>query len=250
MKWSIPALVFTLLAGSVTASAQDEQPTEVVEARNAYNQGAAAYEQGRNEEARRHFQQAYDISNLTPILFNVATALDRLFQFADAITKYEEYIARSDAQHVDYARARILRLTRRLQSPNQGSREPEALAALEPLPASLAPPPPSQLPPILVMAGGAAVALASIGPGLVALSVRSDLDARCPDGQCTEAERADLDKMDRLALTSDLLLFAGVGIAVGGLVWYFFRREDSPEQSPVALSCTSDGCSTQATFAF
>lgn len=251
MKWSIPVLVLTLLtSASVTASAQDEQPAEVVEARTAFNQGAAAYEQGRNEEAHGHFLRAYEISNLTPILFNVSTALDRLFRFEAAIVSYQAYIECSDAQHVEYARARIHRLTQRLQSPNQGSREPEALAAIEPLPASLAAPPPSQLPPILVMAGGAAVALASIGPGLVALSVRSDLDARCTNGQCTEADRADLDKMDRLALTSDLLLFAGVGIAVGGLVWYFLRREDAPEQSPVALSCTSDGCSAQATVAF
>ncbi|MFT5358149.1 MAG: tetratricopeptide (TPR) repeat protein, partial [Polyangiales bacterium] len=207
MKWSIPALVFTLVVSALgTARAQDEQPAEVVEARAAYNRGAAEYERGRYAEAHRYFQQAYEISNLTPILFNVSTSLDRLFRFADAIASYRAYLEHSDAEQAEYVRARIHRLEERLRAPNQGSREPEALAALQPLPASLAAPPPSQLPPILLMAGGGAVILASIVPGIAALSVRSDLNERCVNGQCTEADRGDLDKMDRLALTSDLLL--------------------------------------------
>lgn len=252
MNPSTPIVAITLLASmlvSVQVQAQDEQPPEVVEARREYNEGTADYERGRYEAAHVHFQRAYEISNLAPLLFNAATTLDRLFRLEEAIASYRTYLQLADAEHIDYVSARIHRLEQRAAAPNQYSREPEALEALEPLPAALAPPPPSQLAPILVMAGGAVVALSSIAPGLMAIGIRGDLRERCNDGICTEADQADLDKMDRLALTSDLLVVAGVGIAVGGLIWMLLRRPDS-EESPVALSCTTDGCDARATFAF
>ena len=234
---------------SAPVRAQDGQPPEVVQARQEYSDGAADYERGRYEAALAHFQRAFEISDLTPLLFNAATTLDRLFRLQEAIASYRTYLQRADAENIDYVRARIHRLEQRAAAPNQYSREPEALKPIEPLPAALAPPPPSNLPPILVMAGGAAIALSSIAPGLIALGIRNDLRERCNDGICTQADQADLDRMDRLALTSDLLVVAGVGIAVGGLVWLLLRRKSDAE-APVALSCTTDGCDARATFAF
>lgn len=237
-----------LSAFATSASAQEGEPAEVTEARTAYNQGTTDYELGRYEEAHRHFQRAYEISNLTPLLFNASTTLDRLFRFEDAVASYRVYLERDDAEHTEYVQARIRLLEQRARTPNQVSHEPEALAALEPLPPTLAAPAPSQLPPILMMIGGGAVALASMGPGLAALSIRGDLRERCLNGRCAESDRSDAERMDRLAITSDVLLIVGAGVAVGGLVWFLLRRSEA--EPPVSVSCTTDGCMTHTTLAF
>jgi len=62
----------------------------------------------------------------------------------------------------------------------------------------------------LLMAGGAVT-------GIWALSVDDDLDADCPDGHCAKDRAEDIDRLERLTTTTNVLLGAGAAVGLAGL---------------------------------
>jgi hypothetical protein len=100
--------------------------------------------------------------------------------------------------------------------------------------------------------GGAALIAGAVTGGL-ALSANSSVEEACPRDDCPADERDAVDRRDALALSADVLLFAGGAIAVTGavLLIVFRKREvaDAPEVAFAPL-VTPTGGGAAATWRF
>jgi hypothetical protein len=96
-----------LLVTASGASAQQVSSSEQM-ARNIFEAGRAAYEAGRFDQALRYFQEAYDLSQRPALLFNIASAADRLQENQRAIEAYRAYLrAVPNADNRELAESRI-----------------------------------------------------------------------------------------------------------------------------------------------
>ncbi|MFM2420290.1 MAG: hypothetical protein RL385_5013, partial [Pseudomonadota bacterium] len=104
--------------------------------------------------------------------------------------------------------------------------------------------------PALVMGAGAALALGAVVPGVMAAGKAADLADGCAGSVC-DASLSQVEH-DRkvLALTSDLLLFGGIGVAAGGAAWLWFVRRTPAEVPAVTAACTARGCIAQLSSRF
>lgn len=80
-----------------------------------------------------------------------------------------------------------------------------------------------------VAVGGASL-LVSLGTGVPAISARSDLDERCPEGRCAPDVWADVDRYDALRWTAGVTLFAGALIGGGGVALLLLDPAESAEK--------------------
>jgi len=83
--------------------------------------------------------------------------------------------------------------------------------------------------------GGAALLGGAITGGM-ALSVASDIKAKCPDGNCPDDKKGDVDKMDTLAATSTALLVVGGAVAATGAVLLILDATSESKGSTEAAS--------------
>jgi hypothetical protein len=100
-------------AQTSTADTSDEA-TEAVstshdeEARALFEAGRIAFRDGRFEEARGHFQRSYELSGRAELLYNIASADDRLRHDEAALRGFEQYLAEvADAPNRAEVEARI-----------------------------------------------------------------------------------------------------------------------------------------------
>ena len=86
---------------------------------------------------------------------------------------------------------------------------------------------------------GAALLIGGAVTGGMVLSIDGDLKDRCEDGVCLESERGDVDKMDSLALATDILIGVGTAAAATGIVLLIVgnkkEKAEEPEVSVVPL---------------
>lgn len=97
------------------AFAQDPDASASVdaEARSLFEAGRTAFRDGRFEAARDHFQHAYDLSQRPELLYNIASANDRLRNDAAALADFERYLEEvPDAPNRAEVEARIVALRR------------------------------------------------------------------------------------------------------------------------------------------
>lgn len=94
--------------------AQSDETTEAVssshdeEARALFEAGRIAFRDGRFEEARGHFQRSYELSGRAELLYNIASADDRLRHDEAALRGFEQYLAEvADAPNRAEVEARI-----------------------------------------------------------------------------------------------------------------------------------------------
>ncbi|MCA9575928.1 MAG: tetratricopeptide repeat protein [Polyangiales bacterium] len=110
------------LAPSV-ASAQNSADEE---ARALFEAGRLAFSRGRYEQALGHFQEAYELSHRSALLYNIGTTHDRLRQDQQAIDAFEQFLeAEPDSDLVPEVQERV-RILRENQRPDLS---PEAVAA-------------------------------------------------------------------------------------------------------------------------
>jgi len=69
----------------------------------------------------------------------------------------------------------------------------------------------------ITVGAGAALLAGSAVTGIWALSVDADLSDACTDGHCPTSRQADVDRLDTLAVTTDVLLGAGLTVAAVGV---------------------------------
>jgi hypothetical protein len=91
---------------------------------------------------------------------------------------------------------------------------------------------------------GAALLVAGAVTGGLALSKNADVRDNCPDGNCPPAWHDDVDARDRLALSTNVLLGVGAGVAiVGVLLLTVFRGKET-----AAVSVSSNGVAIEGRF--
>ncbi len=100
------------------------------EARRHFLAGRDAYREGRYESALRHFEKSYELSGRPGLLWNIATAADRLRRTDRAIEAFELFLAAqpdSELRPQVEARLRVLREERsRLRWQQEQERQREA----------------------------------------------------------------------------------------------------------------------------
>jgi tetratricopeptide (TPR) repeat protein len=105
-------LATSLLLAS-TAVAQDTSPStgHDEEARALFDAGRVAYRDGRFAAARDYFQRSYELSGRAELLYNIASAQDRLRDDAATLATFEAYLeALPDAPNRAEVEARITAL--------------------------------------------------------------------------------------------------------------------------------------------
>ncbi|HJL18717.1 MAG TPA: tetratricopeptide repeat protein [Sandaracinaceae bacterium LLY-WYZ-13_1] len=222
--------------------AREVAPADLERARTLFEQGRAAYESGDFETALEAFREAHALTENADLLYNVASAADRLRRDEVALEAYRGYLeARPDSSDRAQVEGRIrvleAQLARREEERARLEAErDEATAATEatpPLHASAEPADttttapaesePGAAPWIVVGVGGAFL----IG-GVITLVI-AEIDAACveePSGCVAQADAPRWgevsDRYDRVpALRGVGGALAGVGIAAAavGLVW-------------------------------
>jgi tetratricopeptide (TPR) repeat protein len=104
--------LFALPVGSAFAQRDPELTSEDEEARSLFEAARTAYAAGRYEAALERFREAYELSGRPALLFNMATAADRLRRDEEALDLYERFLAaqpESPQRPEVEARIRILR---------------------------------------------------------------------------------------------------------------------------------------------
>jgi len=229
------------------AFAQDEEAPEEEaydeEARMLFEAGRRAFDDGRFEEALGHFQRAYELSGRPQLLFNVASAFDRLGRKREGAEWYGRYLEEApDAPNRNFAERRIEILEREADEDERAAAEAAAAAAA----AAAAQEERSLVGPIALLAGGGAAAVTALATGLVANKIYADLESQCPEGFCDDSLRDDADRMDRLAIVTDVLLVVAVGALTGGVLWWVLGGgEDEPTTE---ASCGLGGCELRVSF--
>ncbi len=134
----LPAALSLLLiaANGSTAFAQTaENETLDRAARVLFNEGRDAFEAGNYELAHERFVQAYELSNRSALLFNIAVALDRMRNDEEALDFFRRFVAASpDHADAPEARARITAIERSVQerqAQQQAQQEAEQRAEQE-----------------------------------------------------------------------------------------------------------------------
>lgn len=279
MRTTLSLFVLSVALFACASRAWAQDPADDAEARSLFEAAKAAFANGRFEDALERFREAYELSERSALLYNIASSLDRLGRLEEAAGHYERYLeARPDAPNRNYVERRLELIAAQIE---QGSAEPDAATddAAEPPeadeavsagegrvedadreggaePASSAPlqsSDPSRIAPITLFSVGGAAAVGAVVTGLMAAGKYGDLEDVCPDGRCPEDARSDRDTLRTLTITTDVLIGVAVASAALGVVLWFFGGDETPqERTPVqaGLGCSGTGCSAGATVRF
>ena len=147
-------LACALLAAA--ASAQDSAPAAPLaaearaddeEARDLFEIGKGAFDEGRFDRAAKYFREAYELSHRPALLFNIGTALDRLRldqEALDAFRQYLELVPEASNRRYVEERIRIIEAALARTQPTEADADPLAPPnqedALETTPAAADPP--------------------------------------------------------------------------------------------------------------
>lgn len=233
------------------------QQTDDDRARMHFQSGMSYYEQARYDEAAREFVEAYALSQRPALLLNLSQAYERDLKFAEAIAELQRYLeAVPDSPQRRTVESRIARmgeLQARVNATQSAEADPAETAASEP---EVAPEPapvtesapaaspnsaPSHgasvsIPGVILASVGGLMIAGSIVTGVMAHSTHTDLEERCPGGECPASENAqgDIDSGRTLAWVSTGLLAGGVVTAAIGAVLLLVGGGD--ETPPVAAA--------------
>jgi tetratricopeptide (TPR) repeat protein len=223
MRWFLFAL---LLLAPVAAAAQSADPAHDAEARALFEAGAAAFDEGRFEEALERFRRSHELSGRPALLYNVGAAADRAGHDAEALEAYEAYVVGiPDADNRSYVEARVAVLRARLPAAAEAAASEDAPASSEPAPETppadesrrASAPDPGLA--IALFAGAGASGIAAVVTGALGLSIRGELDAACPMRTCADpALGSRAEEMTRYGLATDVLAGASLAFAAAGII--------------------------------
>lgn len=86
------ALLVALAPAPALAQAPGADAADDKEARDLFQIGKEAFDEGRFERALKYFQDAYDLSHRAALLSNIGTAFDRLRRDQEAVDTYKKYL--------------------------------------------------------------------------------------------------------------------------------------------------------------
>ena len=238
------------------SSAEPESPEVIARARSMYAAGEAAFSEGHFEEAVQLFSHAYELSARPVLLYNIGMAHDRAGHDTDAVRFYEDYLVQvPGSDNAAYVRSRVAVLRQRAaaDTAENDARENSADAQDTNVhgdidagttrsdidDATMSSPTP--IVPIILFSVAGASAIVGTVLAITAVGIRNDLDTRCPDQRCTDADRGDVARMGHFALASDILFGVAIAGAVTGVVLLLTgTKSDTPP--PVSASCSTEAC--------
>ncbi|MEZ4338422.1 MAG: tetratricopeptide repeat protein [Sandaracinaceae bacterium] len=233
-------VVFTLaLLGMPVAASAQAGGTADQQALQLYEQGSAAYTEGRYEDAVRMFSDAYRLSPRPLLLYNLANAYERIGRYPEAVQMLEGYLPHAQLNERATIQSRIQNLQARIaagEGTTERSRGGGGNGAL--LGAGIG-----------VAAGGVALVAAGIVFGVLALDARSGVQgdgAPCredADGRlfCTAGAESRIADAELFALLADIGMIGGGVVAAAGLVLVILGvTSGSPSSSPSAATLVPD----------
>jgi tetratricopeptide (TPR) repeat protein len=244
-------VVAAMVWASATVAAQAPTTGMEEEARNLFRAGSSAYSEGRYESALDYFKRAYDLSGRSMLLYNMATAADRLRQDEDALRWYRQYLEEMpDAANASEVKSRadviqrtMDRRAKTAEESRQGVAEPDPEGGADPEGgdgtemAEATPPKKSadlKLPGWIMVAAGGAILAGGATTGAMALSLDSKLADRC-GGVCLPEDQADIDRRDTLATLSTVMIIGGAAVAAAGVVFLLLSSGSKKEKREAAF---------------
>ncbi len=228
------AMALSMLSASWTTARAQETRTPPEEAVELFASARQLYLEGQYPQALAELQRALQLDPGSPtLLFNLARVSELMGNLDEAIAyaeNYQQLLSPDDEEERESIQSTLNRL--------RGARDYMALRAS----AEAAPPELRQLAPRVIvkergiadlpfwltLGGGAGLLLAGTLTGAFALRLNSDLDDRRlrvgDDPTVFQADlNADSQRLDRLALSSDILIGLGAAATTAALLLYVLR---------------------------
>ena len=160
------------------------------------------------------------------IAYNIGVTRERLNQSQEALDALREFMRRSPPTQPERADAQelISELEARLRV--TGLPVGEVLSPAGPI----------------VMGVGGAALLAGIITGIVALDQASTLHSRCGGSVCPPSEASAVSDISLVSGATDVLIFAGGGAVVAGLILTLVLRDRVSSERSVAVACGTSAC--------
>ena len=235
-------------------------------ARELFQKGDVAYSEGRYEEALASFQEAYDLSGRSQLLFNISNALERLGRYQEAVDALDKYLASGKAKDRDVVQKRLANLKKRVEEQKKEQeklakeeeekrkKEEEERAKREAAqgnggndggggagPKSPDKPETPLLPWILI-GGGAAVFVTGGVFGILTLGARGDAKDGCTDTAaghlCSQEASSAIDREKTFGLVADVGMLAGLALAGVGT---YFLLTSKPAQPSIKVGVRPGG---------
>lgn len=232
--WLLGMIACLRIAAANPASAKPSGPDRMIASRN-FKLGSERFAAGQYEAALEHFRRAALAVPSAELDYNIALCLDVLERHDEAISAYERHLeARPDGPNAASVRARLAALRERKAQAHAAVEPPPPVVESPPIAPPPPPPPidarrePGVLAPALV--GGAAVALALVGSGLLG-HVGHETSSRTT-GCCSEADVSGL----RHEAYAGYAMFAVAGAAaiVDVALWVRWARAHRAKAHAVA----------------
>lgn len=240
---------------------EDQMHMDDQAARAHYRAGASLYAAGSFDRAAAEFEEAYHLSNRPALLYNAYIAYRDGSDVPHAVDALRRYLDQSpDAPNGVILRARLHSLERQQQQQQQEqaahqqtqaqlqqseaqrrAEEQRHQAEVRELQSRVNL---RRIAAIVTAVGGAAV-ITGIITGVVANNKTKAIEAQCPGNQCNPAfDLADArDNARSWVRWTDILLFAGGAVAVGGFLWWLFTPSaDAPAHVSASAACAPGGC--------
>ncbi len=261
-------------AQDAEAMMTDESAIDDQAAREFFTAGNNLYELGRYHDAALQFQQAYDLSERAPLLYNIYLAHRDASENAEAAAALRLYLeAMPDAHNHAALSVRLENLERGLAE-QEAARVSAATAAEEAVrqeqaererreaeERALAEDDKNIIPWIIAASGGAVMAVGVV-TGILALGLASSLDENCDpavDGvrYCPSDPSLDLENkqsaLSTFAVVTDIFLIGGGVIAAVGLTWGLLQlggADDDEDAPTVSAMCGPTGCGASMRVGF
>lgn len=186
-------------------------PEQIERARQIYLNGKSLYDEGSYEEAIVAWEESYRLSRRPDLLFNIASAQERLGLYQEALDTLSMYKVYATADEQDILERRVRSLEARLAEGQQdvAMEVPEVV----PPPSSKKSWSSAQTAGVSLVSAGVVITGLGIGFGLDGRSAKGIIEEQCPliDGRyyCTSEYQPTLQRIDR-----DNAIFV-TGVAVG-----------------------------------
>ncbi len=205
MRWI--AFVFALFfAFPVVAQERDDR------ARRLFEEAALAYSEARYESALQLFEQAFELSGRTDLLYNIGLTLERLRRDEDAVVPFEQYLETNPPAE---RRAEVERRLAELRAHLAGGEDPATSS--------------SPAPWIVAAAGGVLAIAGAVLWGVGASQVADVEDS--PTGTVWSEVSDDADRGRALSLAGVSLISVGVATGAVGLAWGLARSDGSEDRT-------------------
>lgn len=222
-------------------------PEALQESKRHFDKGAALYEVGKYEAAHGEFREAYRLSHLPDLLFNLSRTSEMMGRPSAAVQYLELYLQENpnpaDRASVEADIARLRKLEGPARSPVKPPGQPDKTDAIEKgtgagaaggtgavVPPATGPQP-QRLPlwPGLAMLGtGAGFLIIGIGLGVGAQNAATQAAVPMANGKFDKGLDQRGKDLNAAAITFDVLGALALGAGAGWIVWRHFRHPAAP----------------------